>query len=94
MVETERSTVLKTPSRVAGDPDGSGFATFENPRAESVNYHLKNHWSDLRIARVGERDARTQDVVVSCTRCEVRYRLEDLPAGRIPGTEAYERRRS
>lgn len=92
MADLERATDIKTPR--SEPPDDSAFATFENPLAESVNYHLRNHWADLRIARVGDGDAPTQDVVVSCARCEVRYRLEDLPARRIPGTEAFEQLRS
>ncbi|USZ67889.1 hypothetical protein NGM10_14290 [Halorussus salilacus] len=88
----ENHTTFKTPSSGADGSEGDDreFATFENPRIESVTFHLVNHWRDLRIVGVGERSAETHDVVVSCERCEVRYLLEDLPAERVPGTEAFE----
>jgi hypothetical protein len=94
MSEPDRTTDIKPPAPASEPFDESEFATFENPDTESVGYHLRHHWPDLRIARVGDRAAETQDVVVACGRCEVRYLLEDLPSRRLPGTEAFDRPRS
>jgi len=94
MIDSDRATDLKTPASASEPLDESGFPTFEGPAAESVGYHLRNHWLDLRIARIGDDAADTPDVVASCRRCEVRYLLEDLPSRRIPGTEALDRLRS
>lgn len=92
MTAPENRTTVKTSTadESASRRDDGEFRTFENPRIESVAFHVDRHWDDLRIVGVGERADATQDVLVSCTRCEVRYLLEDLPAERIPGTEAFE----
>lgn len=90
MTDKETSTTLKTPASVADGPDESEFATFENPRFESIEFHVERHWNDLRVERFGDSDDATQDIRVSCNRCEVRYVLKDLPSRRVPGTEAFE----
>ena len=90
MTDREPTTILKSPTSVTDGPDESEFATFENPRFESVDFHVERHWNDLLVERFGDSDAATQDVRVSCNRCAVRYVLEDLPSRRVPGTEAFE----
>lgn len=84
------STTLKSPTTGGDERDPSEFKTFENPRFESVEFHVERHWNDLRVERFGDNNAATQDILVSCDRCEVRYVLEDLPSRRVPGTEAFE----
>lgn len=90
MTDRETTTTLKSPTSVADGPDESDFATFENPRFESVEFHVERHWNDLRVERFGNSDAEKQDIRVSCNRCQVRYVLEDLPSRRVPGTKAFE----
>lgn len=90
MTDQVTKTTLKSPTGGADGSDESEFATFENPRLESVEFHVERHWSDLRVERFGDSDAATQDVRVSCNRCAVRYVLEDLPSRRVPGREAFE----
>lgn len=77
-----------------GERGESGFALFENPRSESVAYHVSDHWREVRVAKVGDANAETQNLLLTCERCEVRYRLEDVPAERVPGTRKYEELRS
>lgn len=77
-----------------GGRSGSGFALFENPRSESVTYHVSDHWHEVQVVRFGDETAETQNLVLTCDRCEVRYLLEDVPAERVPGTRKYEELRS
>ena len=90
MTDQETTATLKSSTSLAEAPDESEFKTFENPRFESVEFHVERHWNDLHVERFGDSDAATQDILVSCDRCAVRYVLEDLPSRRVPGTEAFE----
>ena len=72
----------------------AGFALFENPRSESITYHVSNHWREVRVTRFGNETAETQNLLLTCERCEVQYWLEDVPAERVPGTRKYEKLRS
>jgi len=74
--------------------DDSQFALFENPRSESVAYHVSDHWRDVQVTRFGDATAETQNLLLTCDRCEVRYWLEDVPAERVPGTRRYEELKS
>jgi hypothetical protein len=76
---------------LAGDEE---FAYFENPRSESVAYHVSDHWHAIQVTRFGDATAETQNLLLRCDRCEVRYWLEDVPAERVPGTRKYEQLRS
>lgn len=104
MVEDEPSNDSlgdDAPDDSHGDAEGgtpaaseTSFALFENPRSESVAYHVSNHWRDVRVTRFGHASAETQDLLLTCDRCEVQYWLEDVPAERVPGTRKYEELRS
>lgn len=90
MTDRNTATTLKSPTSVGDGPDESEYKTFENPRFESVEFHVERHWNNLRVERFGDSGAETQNVLVSCNRCGVRYVLENVPSRRVPGTEAFE----